>query len=221
MRRLLGRLRKRVRAILRPEPYRIRTGAHVTPTDVSPLTADEQAIVDAFHKLYYEQRVDGRQTVLLSWFGHRILKCPFDIWTYQEIIHETRPELIVECGTRYGGGALYLAMELVDGADLRRILEASRKKKIPLLVGEAVQIGIDMCRGLHHAHTLRDVDGRPSRRRCGVAACRHGTVVVAGAPLSARRHRAADHDRGAADCRPPQHVDHAGRCGTRSGRRRR
>jgi hypothetical protein len=51
MRRLLGRLRKRVRAILRPEPYRIRTGAHVTPTDVSPLTADEQAIVDAFHKL--------------------------------------------------------------------------------------------------------------------------------------------------------------------------
>ena len=109
MRRLLGRLRKRLRAIVRPEPYRIRTGAHLTPTEVSPLTDEEQAIVDAFHRLYYDQRVEGRQTVLLSWFGHRILKCPFDIWTYQEIIHETRPELIVECGTRYGGGALYLA----------------------------------------------------------------------------------------------------------------
>ena len=47
--------------------------------------------------------------MLLSWFGHRILKCPFDIWTYQELIFETKPELIVECGTRYGGGALYLA----------------------------------------------------------------------------------------------------------------
>jgi cephalosporin hydroxylase len=109
MRRLLGRLRQRIRAIVRPEPYRIRTGTHLTPADVSPLTDDEQAIVDAFHKLYYDQRVEGRQTVLLSWFGHRILKCPFDIWTYQEIIHETKPELIVECGTRYGGGALYLA----------------------------------------------------------------------------------------------------------------
>jgi cephalosporin hydroxylase len=109
MRRLLGRLRQRLRAIVRPEPYRIRTGAHLTPTEVSPLTDEEQAIVDAFHRLYYDQRVEGRQTVLLSWFGHRILKCPFDIWTYQEIIHETKPELIVECGTRYGGGALYLA----------------------------------------------------------------------------------------------------------------
>lgn len=109
MRRLPGRLRQRLRAILRPEPYRIRTGAHLTPTDVSPLTDDEQAIVDAFHRLYYDERVEGRQTVLLSWFGHRILKCPFDIWTYQEIVHETKPELIVECGTRYGGGALYLA----------------------------------------------------------------------------------------------------------------
>jgi cephalosporin hydroxylase len=109
MRRFLGRLRTRIRAIVRPEPYRIRSGAHVTPTEVSPLTPDEQAIVDAFHKLYYEQRVDDRQTVLLSWFGHRILKCPLDIWTYQELIWETKPELIVECGTRYGGGALYLA----------------------------------------------------------------------------------------------------------------
>lgn len=109
MRRLLGRMRRRLLAYLRPQPYRIRSGAHSTPTEVSPLTEEEQGIVDAFHKLYYDQRVEGRQTVLLSWFGHRILKCPFDIWTYQEIIFETKPELIVECGTRYGGGALYLA----------------------------------------------------------------------------------------------------------------
>jgi cephalosporin hydroxylase len=109
MRRLLGRVRRRLRAILRPESFRIRTGAHLTPTEVSLLTEAEQKIVDDFHKLYYDQRVEGRQTVLLSWFGYRILKCPFDIWTYQEIISETKPELIIECGTRYGGGALYLA----------------------------------------------------------------------------------------------------------------
>ena len=59
-------------------------------------------------------------------------------------------------------GALYLAMELIDGADLRHILETSRKKRIPFEIGEAVQIAIDMCRGLHHAHTLVD-NGRPLR----------------------------------------------------------
>lgn len=50
--------------------------------------------------------------------------------------------------------ALYLAMELVDGNDLRRIMDASRKKRIAIHIGEAVQIAIDMCRGLHHAHGL-------------------------------------------------------------------
>src|SRR4029079_6511032 len=109
MRRFLGRLRARVKAYLRPEPYRIRPGQHQVPSEVTPLTDDEQAIVDAFHKLYYDQRVKNRETVLLSWYGHRIAKCPLDIWTYQEIIFDTKPDLIVECGTRFGGGALYLA----------------------------------------------------------------------------------------------------------------
>jgi cephalosporin hydroxylase len=134
MRRFLGRLRARVRAYLRPEPYRIRTGQHRVPSEVSPLTADEQKIVDDFHKLYYEQRVDGRQTVLLSWFGHRILKCPFDIWTYQELIFETKPELIVECGTRYGGGALYLAslLDLRGGPGTVMTIDITAMKNRPV-----------------------------------------------------------------------------------------
>jgi len=54
------------------------------------------------------------------------------------------------------GTTLYLAMELVEGADLRRVADASRKKKIPFELGEVVQIGIDVCRGLHHAHSLQE-----------------------------------------------------------------
>ena len=53
-------------------------------------------------------------------------------------------------------GTLYLAMELVDGSDLRRLLETGRKRGVPLDVGAAVQIAIDMCKGLHHAHNLAD-----------------------------------------------------------------
>jgi cephalosporin hydroxylase len=119
LRRIARSLRFRIRRIfIRPRAEPARVGPNRAPTGISPLTSKEQAIVDAFHKLYYEQRVEGRQTVLLRYLGWRILKCPFDLWTYQEIVVDTRPELIVECGTRYGGGALYLAhlFDLMGGS---------------------------------------------------------------------------------------------------------
>ncbi len=43
------------------------------------------------------------------WLGAQALKNPLDLWVYQEIVFETRPELIVETGTYRGGSALYLA----------------------------------------------------------------------------------------------------------------
>ena len=36
-------------------------------------------------------------------------KCPLDLWIYQEILHELRPALIIECGTAHGGSAGFLA----------------------------------------------------------------------------------------------------------------
>jgi cephalosporin hydroxylase len=44
-----------------------------------------------------------------TWLGAQALKNPLDLWVYQEIIFETRPDLIVETGTYRGGSALYLA----------------------------------------------------------------------------------------------------------------
>jgi cephalosporin hydroxylase len=44
-----------------------------------------------------------------TWLGAQALKNPLDLWVYQEIMAETRPELIVETGTYRGGSALYLA----------------------------------------------------------------------------------------------------------------
>jgi cephalosporin hydroxylase len=38
-----------------------------------------------------------------------VLKCPLDLWIYQEILYELRPELIVEAGTYLGGTTLFLA----------------------------------------------------------------------------------------------------------------
>ena len=41
--------------------------------------------------------------------GCKILKCPLDLWVYQEILHETKPDLVIETGTYNGGSASYIA----------------------------------------------------------------------------------------------------------------
>jgi cephalosporin hydroxylase len=46
------------------------------------------------------------------WLGVHAAKCPLDLWIYQEIVWETRPDLVVECGTASGGSALFLASVL-------------------------------------------------------------------------------------------------------------
>ena len=65
-------------------------------------------IVAAFHELYYDSRV----WLNTSWLGAPTQKCPLDLWIYQEILHETRPDVIVESGTAGGGSALFLACVL-------------------------------------------------------------------------------------------------------------
>lgn len=78
---------------------------------VPPLTEEERRIVKAFQELYYRTWDFGKAgaTLDLSWMGHHLLKCPMDLWTYQEILVDTEPDVIVECGTKYGGSAAYLA----------------------------------------------------------------------------------------------------------------
>ena len=44
-----------------------------------------------------------------SYFGVKTFKCPTDAWVYQEIIFETRPEVIIEIGNKNGGSTLMLA----------------------------------------------------------------------------------------------------------------
>lgn len=64
-------------------------------------------IVNSFTKLYYHSR--PRIWNNTFWFGVPIGKCPPDLWIYQEIMFETKPDVIIECGTGTGGSALYLA----------------------------------------------------------------------------------------------------------------
>lgn len=76
-------------------------------------------IVDRFHRLYYESPEQTWKNT--SWLGVPILKNPLDLWIYQEILYEIRPDLIIECGTFRGGSALFLA-SLCDLLGQGRIL---------------------------------------------------------------------------------------------------
>lgn len=69
---------------------------------------------DLFHKYYYDTHVWSEGNT--SWLGVPTLKCPLDLWIYQEIIYETRPDWIIECGTNLGGTSLFLSSlcDLID-----------------------------------------------------------------------------------------------------------
>src|SRR3954469_4333597 len=91
-------------------------------TEVSSLT-------DNFHRLYYESR--ERTWGNTFWLGHRVLKCPLDLWIYQEILYEVRPALIIETGTYLGGSALFLASicDLLGGEVVT--VDADRREGLP------------------------------------------------------------------------------------------
>jgi cephalosporin hydroxylase len=74
--------------------------------------AQNKPLVDKFHRLVYD--LDLQHEV--RWMGRRIVKWPSDMIIAQEIIWETRPDLIVETGVFHGTSALYYAqlMDLMD-----------------------------------------------------------------------------------------------------------
>ena len=60
-------------------------------------------ITRMFHMCYYNSRIWENT----FWHGHQILKCPMDMWIYQELIWKIKPDYIIETGTFRGGSALY------------------------------------------------------------------------------------------------------------------
>jgi cephalosporin hydroxylase len=94
-------------------------GAYFIDRDQPPLSSEEEEVVRRFHELYYRHWLPGirrkeerADTLNLSWFGHHLMKCPLDLWIYQELLVRTRPDFVVETGTWSGGSALYFAMHL-------------------------------------------------------------------------------------------------------------
>lgn len=71
-------------------------------------------VINEFHKLYYKNKPRSART---RWLGYVVGKNPMDYWTFQEIIYETRPTVIIETGSSLGGSALFFAsmLDLIGG----------------------------------------------------------------------------------------------------------
>ncbi|HSM14490.1 MAG TPA: TonB family protein [Thermoanaerobaculia bacterium] len=59
------------------------------------------------------------------------------------------------------GDDYYIAMEFVDGRDLRTILNTAREKSQPLPLGISLLVASKLASALDHAHRMKDFEGRP------------------------------------------------------------
>jgi len=75
--------------------------------DGQKITIDENQVIEMFHTLYYSKRQQTWENT--RWLGTSILKCPLDLWVYQEMFYSLQPDLIVETGTFKGASANYYA----------------------------------------------------------------------------------------------------------------
>lgn len=97
-------------------------------------------LVEKFHEKFYYSKPWAET----SWMGTRILKNPADMWVYQEIIFETKPEVIIETGTFNGGSALFFASMFdilgngeVITIDVQKMENMPEHKRITYLLGSS------------------------------------------------------------------------------------
>lgn len=111
--------------------------------------SEQKHIVSEFHNLYHRAGHFGGTWQNTFWLGVPALKLPLDLWVYQEIIFEVRPDLIVESGTASGGSALYMACicDLVDKGrvitvDIDDTRSRPQHKRIQYLCGSSTSDSI-------------------------------------------------------------------------------
>ncbi len=96
----------------------------------------------AFNRAYYESAGAWKES---RWLRFTSLQTPQDLWVCQEILVETRPDVIVETGTFEGGTALYLATICdalrhgqVLSVDVRHLEPMPRHPRIEYLTGSSI-----------------------------------------------------------------------------------
>ena len=125
------------------------------------LPPNERDIADRFHQLYYDKRLppnNHRIWEQTHWMGFPVLKTPADLWTYQEIVFETKPDLVIETGTYASGTTLFLAqlMDLIGkgrvvSIDVQPLSLRAQHDRITYLTGSSADPAIAQAAAAHCA----------------------------------------------------------------------
>lgn len=79
----------------------------------------QKRITNDFHNMYYGSSHTWNNGST-KYMGIPCFQNPLDMWIFQEIIHETRPTVIIECGSYMGGTSLFFAHTMdnakIDGS---------------------------------------------------------------------------------------------------------
>jgi len=102
---------------------------------------------------YIQKRMANRTT----YFGVTAIKNPLDFWVYREIIFEVKPDVIVEVGNAFGGGALALA-HILDNMGRGRVVGVDyQHDTVPTFIKEHPRITFfdgDACESLPEVEGL-------------------------------------------------------------------
>ena len=100
-------------------------------------------VVAQFHSLYYCS--PERTWNNTRWMGYRTMRCPLDLWIYQEILYELKPDTVIETGTNEGGGAYFLASVMdvigkgrVIGVDIEEVANRPDHQRITYMNGSSI-----------------------------------------------------------------------------------
>ena len=106
-------------------------------------SSDSKDIVDQFHSLYYCS--PERTWNNTRWMGRRTMRCPLDLWVYQEILHDIKPDIVIETGTNEGGGTHFLAsiMDVIGkgkviGVDIEELANRADHERITYIQGSSI-----------------------------------------------------------------------------------
>ncbi len=110
----------------------------------------EEQVKQAASSLYYQSSVWYHST---TWRGIPVWKPPTDLWTYQEIIWQTRPDYLIETGTAYGGSAVFYA-DIMDRVGHGRVitididpLAQPEHPRVSYVTGDSLEMKLDMLEG--------------------------------------------------------------------------
>lgn len=138
-------LRRLTDALLHPVDF-IRGGIAAAREAARPLVCEPRLAepfswtIAEYHQRYFS--TDFMRGIF--WMGVPALKMVGDLWIYQELLFERRPDVVIEIGSHFGGSTLFIAqmMDLVDhgqviSVDISREVFQPKHPRIVTVTGDS------------------------------------------------------------------------------------